>query len=95
MADDGSHMLTKFPLGAIADRIGAFRACVCPLVTTLVGLVLILLNLDSQQAMLASGSLFGTRSPSARSASPCSRATSPATPTRPSRPSRASHPGRM
>ena len=54
------NVASKFLLGAIADRIGAFRACVCSLVTTLVGLVLILLNLGGQGALLASGFLYGT-----------------------------------
>ena len=44
----------------VADRIGAFRACVCSLVTTFVGLLLILLNLGGQAALLASGFLYGT-----------------------------------
>ena len=54
------NVVSKFALGAIADRIGAFRACVCSLVTTLAGLVLILLNLGGQSALLASGFLYGT-----------------------------------
>ena len=54
------NVASKFALGALADRIGAFRACVCSLVTTLAGLVLILLNLGGQSALLASGFLYGT-----------------------------------
>ena len=54
------NVVSKFALGAIADRIGAFRACVCSLVTTLAGLVLILLNLGGQASLLASGFLYGT-----------------------------------
>ena len=54
------NVVSKFALGAIADRIGAFRACVCSLATTLIGLVLILLNLGGQTALLASGFLYGT-----------------------------------
>lgn len=54
------NVLSKFALGAIADRLGAFRAIVCSLVTTACGLVLILLNLGGQISLLASGFLFGT-----------------------------------
>ena len=54
------NVVSKFVLGALADRIGAFRACVCSLVTTLVGLLLILLNLGGQTALLVSGFLYGT-----------------------------------
>ena len=54
------NVVSKFALGAIADRIGAFRACVISLVTTLVGLLLILLNLGGQMALLVSGFLYGT-----------------------------------
>ena len=54
------NVVSKFVLGALADRIGAFRACVCSLATTLAGLVLILLNLGGQAALLASGFLYGT-----------------------------------
>ena len=54
------NVVSKFVLGALADRIGAFRACVCSLVTTLAGLILILLNLGGQSALLASGFLYGT-----------------------------------
>ncbi len=54
------NVVSKFALGAIADRIGAFRACVISLVTTLVGLLLILFNLGGQMALLVSGFLYGT-----------------------------------
>ena len=54
------NVVSKFVLGALADRIGAFRACACSLVTTLVGLLLILLNLGGQTALLVSGFLYGT-----------------------------------
>ena len=54
------NVVSKFVLGALADRIGAFNACVCSLTTTLAGLVLILLNLGGQNALLASGFLYGT-----------------------------------
>lgn len=54
------NVVSKFVLGALADRIGAFRACVCSLVTTFVGLLLILLNLGGQTALLVSGFLYGT-----------------------------------
>lgn len=54
------NVVSKFALGAIADRIGAFRACVISLVTTLVGLLLILFNLGGQTALLVSGFLYGT-----------------------------------
>ena len=54
------NVVSKFALGAIADKIGAFRACVCSLVTTLVGLLLILLNLGGQTSLLVSGFLYGT-----------------------------------
>lgn len=54
------NVASKFALGAIADRIGAFRACICSLTTTIAGLVLILLNLGGQSALLASGFLYGT-----------------------------------
>ena len=54
------NVVSKFALGAIADRIGAFRACVCSLVTTCVGLLLILLNFGGQTALLVSGFLYGT-----------------------------------
>ncbi len=54
------NVVSKFSLGAIADRIGAFRACVCSLVTTFVGLLLILLNFGGQTALLVSGFLYGT-----------------------------------
>ena len=54
------NVASKFVLGALADRIGAFRACVCSLVTTFVGLLLILLNLGGQTALLVSGFLYGT-----------------------------------
>ena len=54
------NVVSKFAIGALADRIGAFRACVCSLVTTFVGLLLILLNLGGQTALLASGFLYGT-----------------------------------
>ena len=55
------NVFSKFALGAIADRLGVFKAIVCSLVTTICGLVLILLNLGGQNALLASGFLFGTR----------------------------------
>jgi MFS family permease len=54
------NVFSKFALGAIADRLGVFKAIVCSLVTTICGLVLILLNLGGQNALLASGFLFGT-----------------------------------
>ena len=54
------NVASKFALGAIADRMGAFRACVISLVTTLVGLLLILFNFGGQAALLASGFLYGT-----------------------------------
>jgi len=54
------NVVSKFALGAIADKIGAFKAIVCSLVTTLCGLVLILLNLGGQATLLASGFLYGT-----------------------------------
>ena len=54
------NVVSKFALGAIADRIGAFRACVISLVTTLVGLLLILFNVGGQTALLVSGFLYGT-----------------------------------
>lgn len=54
------NVVSKFALGAIADRIGAFRACVISLVTTLVGLLLILFNFGGQTALLVSGFLYGT-----------------------------------
>lgn len=54
------NVVSKFALGALADRIGAFRACVCSLVTTFVGLLLILLNFGGQTALLMSGFLYGT-----------------------------------
>ncbi len=54
------NVFSKFALGAIADRLGVFKAIVCSLVTTICGLVLILLNLGGQNALLVSGFLFGT-----------------------------------
>jgi MFS family permease len=54
------NVFSKFALGAIADRFGVFKAIVCSLTTTICGLVLILLNLGGQNALLASGFLFGT-----------------------------------
>lgn len=54
------NVLSKFALGAIADRFGIFKAIVCSLTTTTCGLVLILLNLGGQASLLASGFLFGT-----------------------------------
>lgn len=54
------NVSSKFALGALADRIGAFRACVCSLVTTFVGLLLILLNVGGQTGLLISGFLYGT-----------------------------------
>lgn len=54
------NVLSKFALGAIADRFGVFKAIVCSLTTTTCGLVLILLNLGGQASLLASGFLFGT-----------------------------------
>ena len=54
------NVVSKFALGAIADKIGAFRAIVCSLVTTVAGLVLILLNLGGQGTLLVSGFLYGT-----------------------------------
>ena len=54
------NVVSKFALGAIADKIGAFKAIVCSLVTTVAGLVLILLNLGGQGTLLASGFLYGT-----------------------------------
>ena len=54
------NVVSKFVLGAIADRFGAFRACAFLLATTFAGLVLILLNLGGQTALLASGFLYGT-----------------------------------
>ena len=54
------NVSSKFALGALADRIGAFRACVCSLVTTLAGLLLILLNVGGQTGLLISGFLYGT-----------------------------------
>ena len=54
------NVVSKFVLGAIADRFGVFVAIVCSLVTTTCGLVLILLNLGGQAALLASGFLYGT-----------------------------------
>ena len=54
------NVFSKFALGAIADRIGVFKAIICSLTTTICGLVLILLNFGGQGALLASGFLFGT-----------------------------------
>ena len=54
------NVVSKFALGAIADRVGAFKAIVVSLVTSVCGLVLILLNLGGQTALLASGFLYGT-----------------------------------
>lgn len=54
------NVLSKFILGAIADRAGAFVAIICSMVTTTCGLVLILLNPGGQAALLASGLLYGT-----------------------------------
>ena len=54
------NVSSKFALGALADRIGAFRACACSLVTTLAGLSLILLNVGGQTGLLISGFLYGT-----------------------------------
>jgi MFS family permease len=54
------NVVSKFALGAIADRLGTFKAIVCSLVTSVLGLVLILLNLGGQAALLASGFLYGT-----------------------------------
>lgn len=54
------NVVSKFALGAIADRIGTFKAIVCSLVTSICGLVLILLNLGGQVALLVSGFLYGT-----------------------------------
>jgi MFS family permease len=54
------NVVSKFALGAIADKIGAFKAIVCSLVTTVAGLALILLNLGGQGTLLASGFLYGT-----------------------------------
>ena len=54
------NVVSKFALGAIADRFGTFKAIVCSLMTSALGLVLILLNLGGQAALLASGFLYGT-----------------------------------
>lgn len=54
------NVVSKFALGAIADRLGAFKAIVVSLTTSVCGLILILLNLGGQAALLASGFLYGT-----------------------------------
>ena len=54
------NVVSKFVLGALADRFGAFRATACSLITTACGLALILLNPGGQAALLAAGFLFGT-----------------------------------
>lgn len=54
------NVLSKFVLGAIADKAGVFVAILCSMVTTALGLALILFNPGGQWALLASGFLYGT-----------------------------------
>ena len=54
------NVVSKFALGAMVDRIGAFKGVVCMLVTSMAGLVLILLNPGGTTLLLAAGFLYGT-----------------------------------
>ncbi|MCR5794605.1 MAG: MFS transporter [Solobacterium sp.] len=54
------NVVSKFALGAMVDRIGAFKGVVCMLVTSFAGLVLILLNPGGTAMLLAAGFLYGT-----------------------------------
>lgn len=54
------NVASKFVLGAMADRIGAFKGVVVMMVTSLLGLVLILMNPGGTFPLLAGGFLYGT-----------------------------------
>ena len=54
------NVASKFVLGAMADRIGAFKGVICMMVTSLLGLVLILMNPGGTFPLLAGGFLYGT-----------------------------------
>lgn len=54
------NVASKFVLGAMVDKIGAFKGVVCMLCTSLAGLVIILMNPGGTLPLLAGGFLYGT-----------------------------------
>ncbi|MDO5109322.1 MAG: MFS transporter [Erysipelotrichaceae bacterium] len=54
------NVASKFLLGALSDKIGAFRGVILMLGTSVAGLVLILLNPGGTLPLMAGGFLYGT-----------------------------------
>jgi MFS family permease len=54
------NVASKFLLGALSDKIGAFRGVILMLATSAAGLILILLNPGGTLPLMAGGFLFGT-----------------------------------
>ncbi|MBE6130060.1 MAG: MFS transporter [Erysipelotrichaceae bacterium] len=54
------NVASKFVLGAMVDRIGAFKGVLCMMATSLAGLLVILLNPGGTFWLLAGGFLYGT-----------------------------------
>ncbi|MBR3311144.1 MAG: MFS transporter [Solobacterium sp.] len=54
------NVVSKFALGAMTDRIGAFKGVICMLVTSFAGLFLILTNPGGSMILLAGAFLYGT-----------------------------------
>lgn len=54
------NVASKFLLGAMSDKIGAFKGVIVMLATTLAGLVLILMNPGGSLPLLIGGFLYGT-----------------------------------
>lgn len=54
------NVASKFVLGAMVDKIGAFKGVVCMLCTSLAGLVIILMNPGGTLPLLVGGFLYGT-----------------------------------
>ena len=54
------NVVSKFILGALSDRIGAFKGVMLMLVTSLAGLAVILVNPGGTLPLMAGGFLYGT-----------------------------------
>ena len=54
------NVASKFVLGAMVDRIGAFKGVVCMLITSFTGLLVILLNPGGTVFLLGGAFLYGT-----------------------------------
>ena len=54
------NVASKFVLGAMVDKIGAFKGVICMLTTSLAGLLVILMNPGGTLPLLAGGFLYGT-----------------------------------